>query len=150
MKQDARVVKHPHFESGVIKVQNGQESQLTKEEKVALEPFLLHYQGEVEDLTEDGDEKIDNYAIQASRKIKRRRMADSLASMYQDLSFVIAVTNDCERLFSKVGRTYSPLRGKLEIVSLESQLLVLSNWCLTCSNNSMKTNPKQNKVGRAF
>ena len=86
-------ILHRDFESAVTKVQGNKEAQLTQDERVALEPFLVDNVIVVEEVDEP-DESLQG-------ALKRARVAAIAAvSNYICLLFILASTSIVERLFS--------------------------------------------------
>lgn len=91
----------PHFERGVIKIQNELESQLDEEEIDAVE----HLKKEI--IRIDDDEEVNNnedmsFAQQVLREgninLKKRKVVTS--SLYKPTNHILPTSNICERLFS--------------------------------------------------
>ena len=86
---DASIVKFPYFETGISKVINGEEENLSIEESELLSRFLL----EVIDFSDSNTETSDL----VERALKKRKTKSSL---YQDLAFIPPTSNVVERCFS--------------------------------------------------
>lgn len=88
LKADAKIVKHPLFESGICKVLRNEIVALTSEEKTLLGVFE-------QDVIVVDDAEERNLTI-VQRALKRRKAE----KLYADLSFIPPTSNVCERLFS--------------------------------------------------
>jgi hypothetical protein len=86
---DADIVKYPFFESGICKVIDAQEENLSLEESELLSPFLL----EVMELSDCSTEAID--LVERALKKRKKRI-----TLYKDLSFIPPTSNVVERCFS--------------------------------------------------
>jgi hypothetical protein len=126
---DARIVKDPDFERGVIKIQRRQEGQLTTEEREAVKCLLrpVHEVPPEETLQVESDDDSFSVRLQTELKKLKRECEDSFQSAYVDTRFLYPVSNDVERLFSQAGRAYDELRGQLEQSNLESILFLKYN-----------------------
>lgn len=130
---NADIVKHPHFESGVVKIQRRQEALLSAEEKDAVKCLLLPVipnndnDADIGNLSDDDSD--DSYSARMESELKRvkQETTDSFKSAYVDTSFIYPVGNDVERLFSQAGRAYDDLRGQLELTNLEAILFLKFN-----------------------
>jgi hypothetical protein len=90
LAKDARIVKHPSFESAICKVLSQQQNLFSDEERRAASPFVLQR----EDIVEVGSQTI------LERALKRRRAHNDEGEKYSDLTFIPPTSNVCERLFS--------------------------------------------------
>jgi hypothetical protein len=87
---DARIVKHPSFESAICKVLSQQQDLLSDEERIAVSPFVIQR----EEIVEAESQTI------LQRALKRRRINNDEGEKYYDLTFIPPTSNVCERLFS--------------------------------------------------
>lgn len=90
LAEDARIVKHPSFESAICKVLSQQQDLLSDEERRAVSPFVLQREEVVE---------LESQTI-LQRALKRRRTNNDEGKKYYDLTFIPSTSNVCERLFS--------------------------------------------------
>jgi len=78
LAKDARIVKHPSFESAICKVLSQQQNLFSDEERRAASPFVLQR----EDIVEVGSQTI------LERALKRRRTHNDEGEKYYDLTFI--------------------------------------------------------------
>lgn len=90
LAEDARIVKHPSFETGVCKVLSKQHDILSDQERRVLAPFIVQREEIVE---------VENETI-LQRALKRKRTNSDEVEKYWDLTFIPPTSNVCERLFS--------------------------------------------------
>lgn len=110
-------ILHRDFESAVTMVQGNKEAQLTQDERVALEPFLVDNVIVVEEVDE-ADESLQG-------ALKRARVAPIAAvSNYICLLFILASTNIVERLFSITRKIWTEDRKRMTPASLEMMMFL--------------------------
>ena len=120
LKTNHEIVNNPDFENGIIKIQNGQENALTREEKSAVRIFLKPVAPIVPEIqAEAPDQNGAGFAADLLRRAhedKRRRLA---TSKYQDVTHVSPTTVINERLFSNCRVIMNHLRKNMDPDSLE-------------------------------
>jgi hypothetical protein len=89
LAKDAKIVKHPSFESAICKVISNQQSLLDFEERRYLLPFVR-----LEEVETVEDQNI------VQRALKRKRTNDVDLAKYGDLTYIPPTSDVCERLFS--------------------------------------------------
>ncbi|KAL0234983.1 hypothetical protein GEMRC1_001565 [Eukaryota sp. GEM-RC1] len=103
------------FETAIVKVLKGQEVELTTAEKNTLVKFEKA----------PSDIALESADIQSDLNNSALRRQN--ASRYADLSFILGISNECERLFSAVRRTIGEHRFGMNAGSLERQLFLHFN-----------------------
>lgn len=119
----AQIVAHPFFESAIVKIQNGKESELIIEEQKAAAALL-----KAADETEEEDLGDLTFAQKA---LKKRRLSVSRnSSRFINTSFLSPTSNEVERLFSMTARVFSTKRRQLLPRTLESLVFLNRNRTL--------------------
>ncbi|KAL0212388.1 hypothetical protein RCL1_006014 [Eukaryota sp. TZLM3-RCL] len=113
----ASIMHSPRFESAVIKVLNGNESQLTLTEKSLIRRFLMEQQHVIDPFNTSFESRLD---------AKLDENQSSHESKYICLEFIPATSNEAERLFSK-ARMLMEDRPALEAHNLSLQLFLHYN-----------------------
>jgi hypothetical protein len=121
------------FESGVVKIQGGQENLLTDAEKEALAPLLLRQV----DVEEGNDNALDEGegspggAAGFFKRAVRQRLneipASASTSKYINVNFVSPVDNVCERLFSNTRKVWREDRKKMTPAHMEVMMVLKIN-----------------------
>lgn len=120
LNSNARIVHDPCFESGVLRIQEGQECDLKGDEKAAVSSLLLG--GSVLNEGELGPQSI------IERASKRLRTDGTLQpSAYMDTRFLLPTSNLCERFFSIAGYAMTNRRKGILPSNLEAQLFLFMN-----------------------
>src|SRR4051812_1463921 len=94
----ARIMKHPDFENAVIKIQRGEEANLTQAQKNAviclLKPATQNVNLANADHNDENDE--DPFIAKIERELKRRKLSHKgvNVSAYIDTRFIYPVGND--------------------------------------------------------
>jgi len=118
--KDAAIVHSVDFESVIVKIQLGKTDSFSASEVLISSRFKLP--SAVNDAT-DGEE-----LSFAERALKRQRMLNGPEEhKYMDTRFIIPTSNDCERLFSKVGFLLNDRRKSILPSNLESQIFLHAN-----------------------
>ncbi|GMF24094.1 unnamed protein product [Phytophthora lilii] len=94
----ADIVHSPHFESGVVKVLGGHESDLSRAEKEALRPFRQM-------ISRIRSPEKDPTKLGFADRILKRRKVHAETSAYVMLSAIPPTSNKVERLFSMAARS---------------------------------------------
>lgn len=92
LAKDARIVKHPQFESAICKILSKKPELLSDVEKQYVSPFLQR-----------GEEIVDNEnqsILERALALKRKSMDSDGCEKYCDLTCIPPTSNVCERLFS--------------------------------------------------
>ena len=130
----ADIVRHPMFESAVIKIQNNDESCLTLDEMNAVRHCLKPCDGGE---ASSNDEDVTGFAARALKKARK----DQSESSYIDLSCVRPTSNIAERFFSVSGYAFSDRRKGTHPANLEMQLFLNINqefWDLSTLHKVMR------------
>ena len=103
----------PIFEKAVIKVQKGNETSLTKDEKTALLPFRKNVSdiGTSQEETKNNDDINEFEASYNEINELKKRKIDDFVSKYISLDNIEPTSNAAERLFSR-AKLYSSDRKK--------------------------------------
>jgi hypothetical protein len=94
------------FETGIVKVINGKESELSNEESEQMEQFLRD-DTDVEEITEAEAQLDEDYARSLLKENERKKSITS--SKYVNLKWIPPTSNICERLFSSARQVISYL-----------------------------------------
>lgn len=128
---NAPIIHSPAFESGVIKLQQGKESNLLRAEKEALRIFKITAPTAVavnaaaaNDVMIDGVEKRKSFvdATLSSSSNKAQKVSD-----YESTDQVSVSSNICERVFSEGKLVLSSQRGSLDPSSFEDIMMLKLN-----------------------
>lgn len=120
LSSTADIVHCPWFESALVKVQRGMIAVLSIEEQVFMACF------ENESLS--NDDVCDEELSFVERALKRQRCQREISPhKYMDTRFVLATSNICERLFSRMGYTMTDRRRGLTPANLEAQIFLNLN-----------------------
>lgn len=108
------------FESAVIKLQRGNSTAMSREEANSVKKLIIKESS----VTETVDEGLSF----AERALKRQKCIEHESrGKYMDSSFLIPTSNVCERLFSKVGYTFTQRRKGMCPANLEGQVFLHLN-----------------------
>ena len=126
LKTNSSLVNNPAFENGIIKIQSGEESSLTRPEKEAVSMYLLpNADADIGDDDEANDEA--GYAeriLDEAHKDKRRKVD---FSKYRSTIHVLPQSNLCERLFSLAKLIMTDRRQSMNPSTLNDVLFLKSN-----------------------
>jgi hypothetical protein len=126
LKKDSDLVNDPAFENGIIKIQSGEESSLTRHEKEAVSMYLLpDSSADVGDDDEADDEAGYAERILDEAHRDKRRKVDS--SKYRSTVHVLPQSNLCERLFSLARLNLTDRRQSMNPSTLNNILFLKSN-----------------------
>lgn len=120
LSSNAGIVNNVDFESAVVKVQNGNQVALSRDERISIESLLIPSECD-ETVVEDGH----SFAKQSLKKARLRLSGQK--SSYLSLDFILPTSNICERLFSKAGYAIGDRRKALIPQNFESQIFLHSN-----------------------
>lgn len=113
LKENARIVHDPKFESAIVKLQENSLGSLTCAEKEQVK--LLERDTVITDTVNVTDES--NSLSFAERVLKKRKITID-RSPYLDTRFILPTTNLVERMFSKAGYAFSKCRKSLSPTNL--------------------------------
>jgi hypothetical protein len=119
LRPDADIVNNPDFESGIVKIQEGRERNLSRNEKNAVKAFKKVDAAAA--AADDDQEEVLGFADQLLAN-KRQRV-----SAYECTDHVLAEANCCERTFSRARLYMSHLRAHMDPTSLEELLFLYFN-----------------------
>ncbi len=117
----ARIVRNKEFESAIVKVIDGAESDLTEEEKQSLEPFKRTI---MQSPATESPEKAKGLLNQAMQRNKRRKVS---VSEYVNLKFIPPTSNIAERLFSNARLVLTDYRKSMDPYTFECLMFLKSN-----------------------
>jgi len=128
LNKNHEIVNNPDFESGIIKIQSGQDATLTREEKSAVKIFLKPVAPTIPEIQAQApDQNGAGFAddlLRRAHEAKRRRLA---TSKYQDVTHVSPTTVLNERLFSNCRVIMNHLRKSMDPDSLELLIFLKVN-----------------------
>jgi len=131
LKADANIVHSKQFESGIVKIQIGKGEFLSSTEKTACSQFKV--------MVENNENLSTETLSFAERALKRQKSStESSSDSYLDTRFIIPTSNDCERLFSKVGYVLNDRRQSVLPMNLEAQLFLNVNNDLWSNRDIMR------------
>jgi hypothetical protein len=123
LSPEATIVRCPTFESGIIKIIEGETSLMSSEEKRSCECFKRELEN-ASDPSEINSIDLKNYAFCLLKSKKKRKL---LESAYIDCSWIPAHSCIAERAFSISGIVYSERRQAMHPINLERAMFLLSN-----------------------
>ena len=121
LKANSVHVHCPHFENGIVKIQNGEESKLLRAEADAVKIFLIE-----EDEAETGDSElsfVDSILLEAEQQAKKK----SKSSKYRSTLHVSATSCACEQTNSQAKHIMRETRRQMDPSSLEKLLVLKLN-----------------------
>lgn len=119
IRPGATIVNNPHFENGLVKIQEGREGSLSRFEKEAVKAFKK--KNHVADADSDAEGEVLGYADKLLLNKRKRESA------YECTNHVLAEANCCERTFSRARLYMSHLRAHMDPSSLEQLLFLFFN-----------------------
>ena len=137
----AHIVKDPYFESGVTKIQRGNKSDMTAEEKDACKNLLLSSRGDYVMDTNNGHD-IDQLSFKERYDSKRRRVNSSV-DKYIDCSFILGSVAEAERLWSIADKFRPDHRKNTTPIVFEALLFLNINeeyWNIHTVKDAMRDN----------
>ena len=117
LSSTANIVQCPWFDSAIVKIQRGNVSALSREEHSKLQGFVVG--GASECLEKDSQLSFVERALKC-RKISHQAQTDK----YVDTRYLLATSNICERLFSRVEYLLNERRKGLTPANLEAQIFL--------------------------
>ena len=138
--KDASIVHSKHFESGVIKLQKGEEKQLSRLEKDALSVFKV----DVTSTTSASDDihPLNSYVD----KVIHNQPKQLKTSNYRSVNHVCSTSCICERVFSRGKLVLTDLRGSMDPSTFEDVLVLFYNndlWDVYLVNEIEEEEAKQ-------
>ena len=132
----ARIIRSPNFESGIVKIQDGKEKEMTTDEQLACKNLRKHIVVE-----EDNPDTCDDFASMILNKKKH-----TPSTKYADTRFILPTSNILERFFSSAGIASSDFRQRLNPTNLEKQLYLKTNkrfWDIRTVNDVLSQAEKE-------
>ena len=132
----ARIIRSPNFESGIVKIQDGKEKEMTTDEQLACKNLRKHIVVE-----EDNPDTCDDFASMILNKKKH-----TPSTKYADTRFILPTSNILERFFSSAGIASSDFRQRLNPTNLEEQLYLKTNkrfWDIRTVNDVLSQAEKE-------
>jgi hypothetical protein len=133
--KDAQIIHSPTFESGLIKISDGNEKDMTVQEKIALEDFLL------ENDDDTVQEMEDNENVSYSQQVLSKKRKVVRPTLYCDVSYIPPTSNCVERLFSHAKQILRCHRKRLLPRNVEALIFLKQNrsyWDLETVQDAMK------------
>lgn len=133
LARSAPVVHNPSFEAAIIKIQRGEESKLTADERHSVAHFLLTEQPHEDrgSITSDdeGEEEETSYAVSLIEEDdeKVRKKQKIIASRYKSTLHVSPTSNICERAFSRAKLIMTPQRRSMDPSTLDGLMFLRYN-----------------------
>lgn len=118
---NAAIITAPAFESGIIKIMQGNEDNLTAFEKQNCSTLLLKSTTEPADFIEMDSEK------KFLQEIKKRRIETTSNSKYLNLKFIAPTSTSVERLFSQSKNILRDNRCRLLPERVEALMILKAN-----------------------
>lgn len=115
LSSTANIVHCVWFESAIVKIQRGNSNALSREEQFFVSSF------EVDGVCDIDEEPEGISFVERALKRQRTHMLGS-TKKYIDTRFVLATSNVCERLFSRIGHVFTDRRNRLTPANLEAQI----------------------------
>ena len=109
LREDASLVFDEHFQTGIVKIINGQEKDLSDEQVAEVAVFLKVLDTDVQEI--DPVEQEEDFARALLKANERSQINNS--SEYVNLKWIPPTSNICERLFSASRQVISYLRQVL-------------------------------------
>ena len=133
LARSAPVVHNPSFEAAIIKIQRGEESKLTADERHSVAHFLLTEQPHEDrgSITSDdeGEEEETSYAVslieEDDEKVRKKQKV--IASRYKSTLHVSPTSNICERAFSRAKLIMTPQRRSMDPSTLDGLMFLRYN-----------------------
>jgi hypothetical protein len=143
---DANIIHNPEFQSGVIKLQNGEAATLSQDERDAVQSLLLHHGDDPVEVLEIPGEEVEAVPGRnrfAEQLAKRRRLEEAALTEYADCSYIMGSTAKVERLFSKARHLMPDCRKNMTPLLFEAILFLKENaayWNLALVTEAMSMN----------
>lgn len=118
------IVSFPHFESAVVKIQDGREGKLSTLEKAAVTHLLLDREVEMEVSVESSTNSF------ASGILAKAGSKYQCRSKYMDLKFILPGSCIVESLFSIASYLFNDRRLSITPVHMEEQIFLKINRSL--------------------
>ena len=133
LSADAAIVQNRNFEKGVVKLQRGNEHELTAGEKIQLRRFLKEDAPAEDGDEEDDDEEEEEGGLAVAQRLHDRNQARKRArimrtsSKHRSTKHVCSATNMVERLFSRAKLVMTDLRRSMYPRNLEMLMFLRAN-----------------------
>ena len=133
LSADAAIVQNKNFEKGVVKLQRGNERELTAGEKIQLRRFLKEDAPAEDGDEEDDDEEEEEGGLAVAQRLHDRNQARKRARMmrtsskHRSTKRVCSTTNMVERLFSRAKLVMTDLRRSMYPRNLEMLMFLRAN-----------------------
>ena len=121
IQKDASIVHNKYFESGVIKLQRGEERQLNRLEKEALSVFKVDVT-----TTSSFNDDVHPLSSYVDRVIHNQPKAQK-SSNYRSVNHVSSTSCICERVFSRGKLVLTDLRGSMDPSTFEDVMILSYN-----------------------
>ena len=121
LSKDASIVHNKYFESGVIKLQRGEERQLNRLEKEALSVFKVDVT-----TTSSFNDDVHPLSSYVDRVIHNQPKAQK-SSNYRSVNHVSSTSCICERVFSRGKLVLTDLRGSMDPSTFEDVMILSYN-----------------------
>ncbi|MDP3780655.1 MAG: hypothetical protein Q8Q69_05650 [Nitrosopumilaceae archaeon] len=128
ISKTAEIIHSKDFENGIVKIQKGLESRLTKEEKSAVNVFLIN--ADTNTLTEQDDEHVvQNTDLGSILHAVANEEIHNITkkSLYHSTKHVSPTSVVCETLFSKGSLIMTPNRRHMDPSTFEMLILLKVN-----------------------
>ena len=145
---DSEIVHSPHFEAGLVKIQDGRERDLCAQEKIACRALRFNKKSATDDAEAASAEKENDFATEIlQNRVKVQK------SEFMDTRFVLPTSNVAERVFSQyndlrksllpfkleehmfLNRRFWDVKSVIDIVNqgLSSLIKIISNYSINCN-----------------
>ncbi|KAL0221884.1 hypothetical protein RCL1_001738 [Eukaryota sp. TZLM3-RCL] len=134
---NSKIVHSVDFEAGIVKILEGSEGRLSKEEAEAVKLFK-------KPPSQAGCKRRSNSLKEKLQSVTAMTEPTANSSQYIDLNFIPCTSNSVERLFSRAKILLGTFRHRLLPSSLEQQLFLLSNrnlWDVDLIEKILKDTP---------
>ena len=145
LSKDASIVHNKYFESGVIKLQRGEERQLNRIEKEALSVFKVDVT-----TTSSVNDNVNTLNSYVDRVIHNQPKVQK-SSNYRSVNHVSSTSCICERVFSRGKLVLTDLRGSLDPSTFEDVMILSYNndlWDIYLVNEAEEEEAKRRKDER--
>lgn len=141
LSPDANIVHDKIFEGAVVKIINGNETQLSFSEKASVSKLITSSTDS--EVRTDNDEKFLTYYERL--EAKRRRLEEA-PTQYMNSKFISATSSSVERCFSAARWILTCLRKRMSPILFEAILFLKLNrelWDLKLVSSAMRIRPKE-------
>jgi len=135
----SRIVKHQHFENGIVKIQKAANDPLTEDETRALEHFLIQPTIPQENTTT-------TTILSPCEKARLKRQKITNHPQYRSVKHVLPTSNMVERLFSQTKYIMTDNRKQMNPEHL-NEIMILkyhrSHWNVALVQSCMRMNEEE-------